>query len=328
MPSSLSKSLVRAIPLAVKRAPNIEITNGLERLLIDFTEAFDFILYTANVKDNSVNLAMEVQMDPQTKLAQIMYQSCDGKETINMPLGKVSPTDNNLLHGFGHTCLDYVDALDKEYDYFDGITRYRKGCNGSSNNPMSAMVDFPHEEIMKFYSDLSGEYSYSFNIDSIKGMHLSLFLGMDSVLSKDLQQQLDGMLSFMALFGILPPESTAIDYTNDGIYLVVGEHAGDIQRFEQGQWPKFSYIPKEHRIGYGEIDVVALVENFGLSEEFNDIEYDEQLLKAFNLNYLVIHQVHGPLLQWNGQSKEIKQTQIKAHYGCCFLLFDELQHFL
>ncbi|MGB1051887.1 MAG: hypothetical protein ACPGYF_07995 [Chitinophagales bacterium] len=287
MPSSLSKSLVRAIPLAVKRAPNIEITNGLERLLIDFTEAFDFMLYTANVKDNSVNLAMEVQMDPQTKLAQIMYQSCDGKETIDMPLGKVSPTDNNLLHGFGHTCLDYVDALDKEYEYFDAIYTLQEGMQGGpSNNPVSALFDFPHEEIMKFYSDLSGEYSYSFNIDSIKGMHLSLFLGMDSVLSKGLQQQLDGMLSFMALFGILPPESTAIDYTNDGIYLVVGEHAGDIQRFEQGQWPKFSYIPKEHRIGYGEIDVVALVENFGLSEDFNDIEYDEQLLESVQLELL------------------------------------------
>ena len=287
MPSSLSKSLVRAIPLAVKSAPNIEITNGLERLLIDFTEAFDYMLYSANIKNNSIQLAMEVQMDPSTKLAQIMYQSCDGKESIDMPLGKVSPTDNNLLLGFGHTCLDYVEVLDKEYDYFNAIHTLKAGAQGTpSNNPWASMIDFPQEEVMRFYSDLSGEYSYSFHIDSIKGMHLSLFLGMDSVLSEGLRQQLDGMLSFMALFGILPPESTAIDYTNDGIYLVIGEHAGDIQRFEQGQWPIFSYITKEHRIGYGEIDIVALVENFGLSEEFNDIEYDEQLLESVQLELL------------------------------------------
>ena len=287
MPSSLSKSLVRAIPLAVKSAPNIEITNGLERLLIDFTEAFDYMLYSANIKNNSIQLAMEVQMDPSTKLAQIMDQSCDGKESIDMPLGKVSPTDNNLLLGFGHTCLDYVEVLDKEYDYFNAIHTLKAGAQGTpSNNPWASMIDFPQEEVMRFYSDLSGEYSYSFHIDSIKGMHLSLFLGMDSVLSEGLRQQLDGMLSFMALFGILPPESTAIDYTNDGIYLVIGEHAGDIQRFEQGQWPIFSYITKEHRIGYGEIDIVALVENFGLSEEFNDIEYDEQLLESVQLELL------------------------------------------
>ena len=62
MPSSLSKAGTRNT-LGCKRAPNIEITNGLERLLIDFTEAFDFMLYTANVKDNSVNLAMEIQMN-------------------------------------------------------------------------------------------------------------------------------------------------------------------------------------------------------------------------------------------------------------------------
>ena len=287
MPSSLSKSLVRAIPLAAKSAPDVKITNGLERLLIDLTEAFDFMLYSANVRENSIQLAMEVQMDPATKLAQIIYQSCDGKESIDMPLGKVSPTDNNVFLGFGNTCLDYIEVLDNEYDYFNAIQTLQEGIQGGpSNNPMTAMIDFPHEEIMKFYSDLSGEYSYSFHIDSINGMHLSLFLGMDSVLSEGLQQQLDGMLSFMALFGILPPESTAIDYSKDGIYLVIGEHAGDIQRFEQGQWPKFAYTSKEHRIGYGEIDIVALVENFGLSEEFNEIEYDEQLLEGVQLELL------------------------------------------
>ena len=267
--------------------PDVKITNGLERLLIDLTEAFDFMLYSANVRENSIQLAMEVQMDPTTKLAQIIYQSCDGKESIDMPLGKVSPTHNNVLLGFGHTCLDYIEVLDNEYDCFNAIQTLQEGIQGGpSKNPMTAMIDFPHEEIMKFYSDLSGEYSYSFHIDSIKGMHLSLFLGMDSVLSEGLQQQLDGMLSFMALFGILPPESTAIDYSNDGIYLVIGEHAGDIQRFEQGQWPTFAYTPKEHRIGYGEIDIVALVENFGLSKELNGIEYDEQLLEGVQLELL------------------------------------------
>lgn len=287
MPSSLSKSLVRAIPLAEKSVPNVEITNGLERLLIDLTEAFDFMLYSANVREHSIQLAMEVQMDPTTKLAQIIYQSCDGKETVDMPLGKVSPSDNNLLLGFGHTCLDYIEVLDNEYDYFNAIQTLQEGIQGGpSNDPMTAMMDFPHEEIMKLYSDLSGEYSYSFHIDSIKGMHLSLFLGMDSVLSESLQQQLDGMLSFMALFGILPPESTAVDYNNDGIYLVIGEHAGDIQRFEQGQWPKFAYTSKEHRIGYGEIDIVALVENFGLPEGFNNIEYDALLLESVQLELL------------------------------------------
>lgn len=287
MPSSLSKSLVRAIPLAAKSAPNVEITNGLERLLIDLTEAFDFMLFSANVRENSIQLAMEVQMDPTTKLAQIIYQSCDGKETIDMPLGKVSPIDNNLLLGFGHTCLDYIEVLDNEYDYFNAIQTLQEGMQGGpNNNPMTAMIDFPHEEIMKFYSDLSGQYSYSFHIDSMKGMHLSLFLGMDSVLSESLQQQLDGMLSLMALFGILPPESTAIDYTNDGIYLVIGEHAGDIQRFEQGQWPTFSYIPKEHRIGYGELDVVELAKSFGFSEDFSNPGAFDHLLGNLHLELL------------------------------------------
>ena len=287
MPSSLSKSLVRAIPLAAKSAPDVKITNGLERLLIDLTEAFDFMLYSANVRENSIQLAMEVQMDPTTKLAQIIYQSCNGKETIDMPLGKVSPTDNNLLLGFGHTCLDYIEVLDNEYDYFNAIQTLQEGIQGGpSNSPMTAMIDFPPEEILKFYSDLSGEYSYSFHIDSIKGMHLSLFLGMDSVLSEGLQQQLDGMLSFMALFGILPPESTAIDYSNDGIYLVIGEHAGDIQRFEQGQWPKFAYTSKEHRIGYGELNVVGLANSFGLSEDFSNTGAFDQLLGNLQLDLL------------------------------------------
>ena len=134
------------------------------------------------------------------------------------------------------------------------------------------------EEVMKFYSDLSGEYSYSFHIDSIKGMHLSLFLGMDSVLSEGIQQQLDGLVSFMALFGILPPEATTIDYANDGIYLVIGEHAGDIERIKQGQWPEFTYTSKEHRIGYGELDVVGLAKSFGLSDDFSNIESFDQLL--------------------------------------------------
>jgi hypothetical protein len=322
MPSSLSKSLVRAIPLAAKSAPDVRITNGLERLLIDLTEAFDFMLYSANVRENSIQLAMEVQMDPTTKLAQIIYQSCDGKESIDMPLGKVSPTNNNVLLGFGHTCLDYIEVLDNEYDYFNAIQTLQEGIQGGpSNNPMTAMIDFPHEEIIKFYSDLSGEYSYSFHIDSIKGMHLSLFLGMDSVLSEGLQQQLDGMLSFMALFGILPPESTAIDYTKDGIYLVIGEHAGDIQRFEQGQWPKFAYTSKEHRIGYGEIDIVALVENFGLSEEFNEIEYDEQLLEGVQLELL-----SNPSSARSTAAMEwtIKRDKTNADHGTLWVLLSPL----
>jgi len=322
MPSSLSKSLVRAIPLAAKSAPDVKITNGLERLLIDLTEAFDFMLYSANVRENSIQLAMEVQMDPTTKLAQIIYQSCDGKESIDMPLGKVSPTHNNVLLGFGHTCLDYIEVLDNEYDYFNAIQTLQEGIQGGpSNNPMTAMIGFPHEEIMKFYSDLSGEYSYSFHIDSIKGMHLSLFLGMDSVLSEGLQQQLDGMLSFMALFGILPPESTAIDYSNDGIYLVIGEHAGDIQRFEQGQWPTFAYTPKEHRIGYGEIDIVALVENFGLSEELNGIEYDEQLLEGVQLELL-----SNPSSARSTAAMEwtIKRDKTNADHGTLWVLLSPL----
>lgn len=322
MPSSLSKSLVRAIPLAAKSAPDVRITNGLERLLIDLTEAFDFMLYSANVRENSIQLAMEVQMDPTTKLAQIIYQSCDGKESIDMPLGKVSPTHNNVLLGFGHICLDYIEVLDNEYDYFNAIQTLQEGIQGGpSNNPMTAMIDFPHEEIMKFYSDLSGEYSYSFHIDSIKGMHLSLFLGMDSVLSEGLQQQLDGMLSFMALFGILPPESTAIDYTKDGIYLVIGEHAGDIQRFEQGQWPKFAYTSKEHRIGYGEIDIFALVENFGLSEEFNEIEYDEQLLEGVQLELL-----SNPSSARSTAAMEwtIKRDKTNADHGTLWVLLSPL----
>jgi len=322
MPSSLSKSLVRAIPLAAKSAPDVKITNGLERLLIDLTEAFDFMLYSANVRENSIQLAMEVQMDPTTKLAQIIYQSCDGKESIDMPLGKVSPTHNNVLLGFGHTCLDYIEVLDNEYDYFNAIQTLQEGIQGGpSNNPMTAMIGFPHEEIMKFYSDLSGEYSYSFHIDSIKGMHLSLFLGMDSVLSEGLQQQLDGMLSFMALFGILPPESTAIDYSNDGIYIVIGEHAGDIQRFEQGQWPTFAYTPKEHRIGYGEIDIVALVENFGLSEELNGIEYDEQLLEGVQLELL-----SNPSSARSTAAMEwtIKRDKTNADHGTLWVLLSPL----
>lgn len=287
MPSSLSKSLVRAIPLAAKSAPDVKITNGLERLLIDLTEAFDFMLYSANVKDNSIQLAMEVQMDPTTKLAQIIYQSCDEKESIDMPLGKVSPIDNNILFGFGHTCLDYLEVLDNEYDYFNAIQTLEKGIQGGpSDNPMTAMIDFPHEEIMKFYSDLSGEYSYSFHSDSSNGIHLSLFLGMDTELSVGLQQEIDGIFSFMALFGILPPESTAIDYTNDGIYLVIGEHAGDMQRFAKGEWPEFTYTSKEHRIGYGELDVVGLAKSFGFSEDFSHPRAFDHLLGNLQLELL------------------------------------------
>ena len=94
------------------------------------------------------------------------------------------------------------------------------------------------------------------------------------------------MLSFMALFGILPPESTAIDYSKDGIYLVIGEHAGDIQRFEQGQWPKFAYTSKEHRIGYGELNVVGLANSFGLSEDFSNTGAFDQLLGNLQLELL------------------------------------------
>ena len=54
---------------------------------------------------------------------------------------------------------------------------------------------------------------------------------------------------------------------------------------EQGQWPNF-LLSLRTRIGYGEIDVEALVENFGLSEDFNDIEYDEQLLESVQLELL------------------------------------------
>lgn len=287
MPMSLSKNLVRAIPLAAKSAPNVEITNGLQRLLIDLTEAFDFMLYSANVKDNSVQLAMEVQMNPTTKLAQIMYQSCDGGKTMDMPLKKVSPTNNNLMFGFGHACLDYIEVLDNEYDYFNAIQTLQEGIqSGQSNNPMTAMIDIPQEEVMKFYRDLSGEYSYSFHSDSIKEIHLSIFLGMDSELSEGLQKEIDGMLSFMTLFGILPPESTAIDYTNDGIYLVIGEHAGDIQHFEQGEWPEFTYTSKEYQIGYGEIDVVGLAKSFGLSEDFGNTGAYDHLLGNLQLEYL------------------------------------------
>ena len=266
MPSSLSKSLVRAIPLVAKSAPNVEITNGLERLLIDFTEAYDYQLYSINVENNNVHLAMEVAMDPTTKLAQILYQSCDEKEISNMPLRKVSPTDNELLFGFGYTCLDFIEVLDKEYDYFNSLHALQENIQEAPNNdPMAAMIDFPREDIIQFYGDLSGEYSYSYQQDSVKGMHLSLFLGMDTVLSEDLQQKLDGILSFMTLFGILPPESTAINYADDGIYLVLGEYADDIQRFKQGEWPEFDYTSKEDRIGYGEIDIITLAKSVGFS---------------------------------------------------------------
>ena len=288
MPSSLSKSLVRAIPLAAKSAPNVEITNGLERLLIDLTEAYDYQLYSINVENNNVHLAMEVAMDPTTKLAQILYQSCDEKETPNMPLRKVSPTDNELLFGFGYTCLDFIEVLDKEYDYFNSLYALQENIQEApSNDPMATMFDFPCENIIQFYGDLSGEYSFSYQRDSVKGMHLSLFLGMDTVLSEGLQQKLDGMLSFMTLFGILPPEATTIDYANDGIYLVIGEHAGDIERIKQGQWPKFDYTSKEDRIGYGEIDVITLAKSVGFSEDFSNIESFDQLLGNLQLELLM-----------------------------------------
>lgn len=288
MPSSLSKSLVRAIPLAAKSAPNVEITNGLERLLIDFTEAYDYQLYSINVENNNVHLAMEVAMDPTTKLAQILYQSCDEKETSNMPLRKVSPTDNELLFGFGYTCLDFIEVLDKEYDYFNSLHALQENIQEAPNNdPMAAMIDFPREDIIQFYGDLSGEYSFSYQQDSVKGMHLSLFLGMDTVLSEDLQQKLDGILSFMTLFGILPPESTAINYADDGIYLVLGEYADDIQRFKQGEWPEFDYTSKEDRIGYGEIDIITLAKSVGFSEDFSNIESFDQLLGNLQLELLM-----------------------------------------
>ena len=288
MPSSLSKSLVRAIPLVAKSAPNVEITNGLERLLIDFTEAYDYQLYSINVENNNVHLAMEVAMDPTTKLAQILYQSCDEKETSNMPLRKVSPTDNELLFGFGYTCLDFIEVLDKEYDYFNSLHALQENIQEAPNNdPMAAMIDFPREDIIQFYGDLSGEYSYSYQQDSVKGMHLSLFLGMDTVLSEDLQQKLDGILSFMTLFGILPPESTAINYADDGIYLVLGEYADDIQRFKQGEWPEFDYTSKEDRIGYGEIDIITLAKSVGFSEDFSNIESFDQLLGNLQLELLM-----------------------------------------
>ncbi|MBA99680.1 MAG: hypothetical protein CMN34_02005 [Saprospirales bacterium] len=288
MPSSLSKSLVRAIPLAAKSAPNVEITNGLERLLIDFTEAYDYQLYSINVENNNVHLAMEVAMDPTTKLAQILYQSCDEKETSNMPLRKVSPTDNKLLFGFGYSCLDFIEVLDKEYDYFNSLHALQENIQEAPNNdPMAAMIDFPREDIIQFYGDLSGEYSFSYQQDSVKGMHLSLFLGMDTVLSEDLQQKLDGILSFMTLFGILPPESTAINYADDGIYLVLGEYADDIQRFKQGEWPEFDYTSKEDRIGYGEIDIITLAKSVGFSEDFSNIESFDQLLGNLQLELLM-----------------------------------------
>ena len=150
MPSSLSKSLVRAIPLAAKSAPNVEITNGLERLLIDLTEAYDYQLYSINVENNNVHLAMEVAMDPTTKLAQILYQSCDEKETPNMPLRKVSPTDNELLFGFGYTCLDFIEVLDKEYDYFNSLHALQENIQEApSNDPMATMFDFPRKDIIR-----------------------------------------------------------------------------------------------------------------------------------------------------------------------------------
>ena len=288
MPSSLSKSLVRAIPLAAKNSPNVEITNGLERLLIDVTEAYDYQLYSINVENNNVHLAMEVAMDPTTKLAQILYQSCDEKETPNMPLRKVSPTDNELLFGFGYTCLDFIEVLDKEYDYFNSLHTLQENIQETpSNDPVATMFDFPREDIIQFYGDLSGEYSFSYQRDSVKGMQLSLFLGMDTVLSEDLQQKLDGILSFMTLFGILPPESTAINYADDGIYLVLGEYADDIQRFKQGEWPEFDYTSKEDRIGYGEIDVITLAKSVGFSEDFINIESFDQLLGNLQLELLM-----------------------------------------
>jgi len=288
MPSSLSKSLVRAIPLAAKSAPNIEITNGLERLLIDLTEAYDYQLYSINVENNNVHLAMEVAMDPTTKLAQILYQSCDEKETPNMPLRKVSPTDNELLFGFGYTCLDFIEVLDKEYDYFNSLHALQENIQEApSNDPMATMFDFPRKDIIQFYGDLSGEYSFSYQRDSAKGMHLSLFLGMDTVLSEGLQQKIDGILSFMTLFGILPPESTTIKYADDGIYLVLGEYADDIHRFKQGEWPEFDYASKEDRIGYGEIDVITLAKSVGFSEDFSNIESFDQLLGNLQLELLM-----------------------------------------
>ena len=324
MPMNLSKNLVRAIPLAAKSAPNVEITNGLQRLLIDLTEAFDFMLYSANVKDNSVQLAMEVQMNPTTKLAQIMYQSCDGGKTMDMPLGKVSPTDDNLIFGFGHACLDYIEVLDNEYDYFNAIQTLQEGIqSGQSNNPMTAMIDIPQEEVMKFYRDLSGEYSYSFHSDSIKEIHLSIFLGMDSELSEGLQQEIDGMLSFMTLFGILPPESTAIDYNNDGIYLIIGEHAGDIQHFEQGEWPEFAYTSKEYRIGYGEIDMVELAKSFGLSEDFGNTGAYDHLLGNLQLEYLSdpSNAQSTAAMEWT-----VNRDQTNADHGTLWVLLSPLFH--
>lgn len=286
LPVNLSKSLTRAIPILGTMVPDLAIPNGMERMIIDLIEGFDFVMYSADVEDSSLRLATEVQLDPSSKYAQIVFSSCDGLSPIELPLRKVSPIDDNMLYGFGNVCLDYLEALDKEYDYFNGIQSLQEGLKSLTNeDPISAMINIPDQEIKSLYKDLTGEYAFSFNADENE-MHFNLFVGMNSMLSEGIQEELDGMLSLMALIGILPPESTTIDYTDDGIYLVSGKFAEDIEDFKENKWPQYPHVTKEHSIGCGAIDVFDLMKTFGYAEDYSSAQPFEELLGNLELELL------------------------------------------
>ena len=74
--------------------------------------------------------------------------------------------------------------------------------DGVKYNPILAMVDFPHEEIMKFIVTYRVNNSYSFNIDSIKGMHLTFsWYGLNVI--RRPSATIDGMLMALLEYYLL-----------------------------------------------------------------------------------------------------------------------------